>query len=320
MRKKLLFLLVFLVGAIIVISLVAYQKDKNKSGKIKQSFGGSFGSEKWLYGDGDAPYGNIIATQRLRKERIKRETDSIVARIDLSTVRIIRDSIWAKVYLSPEEGTIPLWRIYRYFAGAHLFQGEMTIYLSEMSEKLKKYLGFKQSSQKAWESSMKKMIKKFSPALSRTEKRAVSKSLLAHAELIEKLTQLSDIDQSNLIKLLDTIVTQQSADGDWIYYGTGSERILISEYDILKKIWLMPKLVKGGGRGHIYYLGKYVEYPWKEDADYPLMWNTRYLCKYQYSVAIWHRRCRDVYANTPQQRRDVALKISSLLKEAAAML
>lgn len=318
MRKKLLFLLAFLVGAIIVISLVAHQKNNNKSDKHKQSFERSFASEKWYYGDGDAPYGNIIATQRLREERIKRKTDSMIRCINLSTVKISRDSHLADRFLSGKE--LPLPHIYTYFRDANLFKTVMRIDLSQMGGKLKKYLGFKENCQSTWESSMKKMIKKFSPALSKTEKKAVAKSLLVHAELIERLVQLSDVDQANLVKLLDTIVMRQDRDFFWLYSPT-AQHIFIEEHNILKKVWKLPKIIKGNKvfNGNIYCLGKYVENPWS-DENIVLVWNTRWLSKYQYAVGVWHRRCRDVYANTPQQRRDVALKISSLLKEAAAML
>lgn len=216
---------------------------------------------------------------------------------------------------------ISLWEAKNYFNWGSSLSGEF--HTQRIVAMFQKSFGFKTGDVSTWGSAVNSMITKFSPGLSATQKQNISKSLSENAHLFEELSNLSDADQTRLVALLDGIVANQDKDHGWIYYAQ-AEPVLQEEYDILAKVWSMPKLFKSKKNylgGHYYGFDKEPSTnPWHTPGDDKLLWNTRYLNNYQYAVGVFHRRCRDAGAITPAARREVAKNIASCMRQGAALL
>lgn len=218
------------------------------------------------------------------------------------------------------DGIIPLHVIYNYGQADLLHFGGCEIYLSQVIDQVIKFAGFERKSMATWEKSMDKMIAKFSVSLSSGRKKMVAQSFEENAKLIEQLNNLSDDDQTKLMQMIDTIVSQQTADSRWITSSEGSE-LLKQEYELLAKVWQMPKLKEGKttySSGPVYYLGNPVN---DESYDYEgRLWNSRYLNRFQFAIGFFHRRCLDVSAVNPSARREVSKNVARLMQKAAKTL
>lgn len=212
---------------------------------------------------------------------------------------------------------ISLWEGKNYFKWGSSLSGEF--HSQQIVMALATRLKFERKNMATWSGATKSMITMASPFLEAGDKQRISSSLNENAELFEKLCELNDNDQARLIALLDEIVDQQNKHGDWIYTAE-AEPVLQAEYNLLKKVWNMPKLFKSKKNylgGHFYGFDKAPSINLRYDK---LLWNTRYLNNYQYAVGVFQRRCRDVGATTPAARRDVAKKIAAVMREGAQML
>jgi hypothetical protein len=260
------------------------------------------------------------------KEKEKR--DSLLINLRISKARIQRDSGEAKRFLTTidQDGILALWAVHHYFSWGELIEGDIAGY--EIIAKALAYIGLKKEEMNTWGESIKKSVKKFSSALSIEEKKLLAKSLFVNATLIDSLVKLTDKDLTTITNLLDTIALNKSKNYEWLY-SKNAEAPLLAEYKILRKVWNMPVLIKGGSTegitsrqpgGHYYLLGKYTDNPFKDNQDYFLIWNTRYWNRYQYAIGMFHRRCIDVKAISSSQKREVAKNMANAMKVAGNML
>jgi hypothetical protein len=265
--------------------------------------------------------------QTKKYDHEKHVRDSIISLINtgqkdvISSLAVTRDETSAERLLSEEkdkDGIIPLWAIHDYCKWGNVFNG--SINMDAIKEKMQTFLGISRSSMQTWEGSMIKMISQLSPSLNAKEKNDVALSLKSHSSLFERLTLLSAASMEQLIHMTDTIATNQDNNGSWIYSADAGP-ILKREFTLVQNVWNLPGLVKSGiiMRDSCYTIGKSVSNPF-EDKNETILWNTRYLNKYQYAIGVFHRRCRDVGASTYEQRKEVAQKIASLLQKASRML
>ena len=259
-------------------------------------------------------------------EKWKANHDSLIKTFNVYSAGIRRDPVEAERELLCDTSQIlPLYCVYSYFEQGKIFSLSDDIMGYDVVDKIKWYLGFQRHNMATWDTATKKMVRKFSKALSKKDKRAVAKSLIYNAQLIDSLQQLSDADLHNVIRVLDTIVKKQSESVSWLY-SSKAMHPLCMEYVLLRRVWKMPMIMKGekteecwGEDGYYLGLGKELKGAIYE-TDCERIWNTRYLNPYQYAIGIVHRRIKDVGVQRAVNIRKVVAKTASVMRDAASLL
>lgn len=132
---------------------------------------------------------------------------------------------------------------------------------------------------------------------------------------MDSLAKLPPDDMQAVIGFVQTITEKQAKSHDWLT-SSQAKSTLVAEYNTLNKVWHMPALMKcssDGEAGGYYLLGKKAQNPMTEE-NHLLIWNTRYLNKYQYAIHMFYRRCLDVGAKSPQEYKAVASHIASTMR------
>ena len=253
----------------------------------------------------------------LKWQKERQTKDSLAKYFPIGKMKFTRDSKevkWVFQEIDPD-GFISLANVYFYMRGVESQNG---ISLYSIQDKFGKYLSFKRNDMDSWDISMKKIVNKLSSTLNSKEKVAVAKSLRENARLIDTLAHLDSSSLTNLIHYLNQISSAQEKNRSWMFTHQGST-ILTNEYNLLKKVWAMPKLIlvhPENESGEYLVLGKNVT---SIQYDVPV-WSTRYLNRYQFAVGIFHRRCKDMKAKTYAQRQEVAHRIASTMRNGSEYL
>ena len=314
--------LLLFVGVIILFCVVSCSPDSNL--KKESEFHGrktisQVDNERWL---DPCPSSDLLWA----RDSMKR--DSTLKAFHFSPVMIKPDREGEERMLQESTNIVPLWAVYFYFESGDIFTFINGIDASDLVEKIRQYFGFRRNVMATWDSSMKKMVHVFSKTLSKEGKLAVSKSLIFHAQLIDSLDCLSDHDLLCVMQVLDTIVRKQTVHHSWLWTAE-AEHTLCVEYVLLRRVWTMPVLIRGGRNGeygedsneegHYLFLGRYLK-DLRNDEDYELLWNTRYWNKYQYAIGVVHRRIKDIGVMKAENMRKVIKKTASVMKDAGELL
>jgi hypothetical protein len=313
MYKTKLSRLSVIAGCILLLAVLSFISCKTKEQRQREI-------NKELYGENSRRADSLM----VEYEKQKTSRDSIIQILDISGLYIKRDAKGAGETLKPDSnGRVSLCSIYGYFEYLHVSEDYGIIWTRDIVKNLMQYCGFKTNSMASWQEAMKKMIEKFQTALNDEDKKVVIKSLRYSSNLVSLLNRLSARDQKELMNTMDTIVYYQSKNPDWIYT-KWSTTTLKKEYNLLAKVWTMPKLVEDiqtdsnmtvNPYGYMLFLGNTNNLNSEEKWD--RVWNTRYINEYQYIIGLVHRRVLDAKG---EEINSVIQKVASLMNEAVNML